>query len=188
MFQIRNFPETNQNVVCYDTMISVDNSDGKLRPGMTANVAIVTAEQDNAIKIPNTALRYRPPDAADASAAPVGGAGPANAAAGGRPGGGAGGPGGAGGGARGGAPGAGGRGRGGHPPKTIYVLADGPNGKDKIAKPVQIRTGIGDGVNTEVTDGLKEGDEVIIGQSNLSTAAAAPAGPSNPFGGGNRRF
>ena len=175
VFQIRNFPETNQNVVCYDTMISVDNADGKLRPGMTANVAIVTAEDDNAIKIPNTALRYRPPDAVDPSAASAGAGAPSNAAAGPRPAG-----------TNGPVAGGGGRGRGnGHPPKTIYVLADAPNGKDKIAKPVQIRTGIGDGVYTEVTDGLKEGDEVIIGQSNLS-AAAAPTGPSNPFGGGRR--
>jgi HlyD family secretion protein len=185
VFQIRNFPQTNQNVVCYDTMISVDNSDRKLRPGMTANVAIVTAEQDGSLRIPNAALRYRPSDVPDASAQPVAAAGP-------------GGPGGAGdlaagqrrgdgsGGRSGGPGGGGGRGRG-RAPKTIYLLADDPGGKGKIAKPVQIRTGIGDGVYTEVTDGLKEGDEVITSQNNLTTSAA-PAAPASPFGGGGRRF
>ena len=183
VYQIRNFPQTNQNVVCYDTMISVDNGDKKLRPGMTANVAIVTAQQDSALRIPNTALRFRPPDAVDASAAPAGAGGPPNGGAGAR----AAGPGGPGGPA-GASGGGGGRGRGGRAPKTIYVLADDPGGKGKIAKPVQIHTGVGDGVFTQVIDGLKEGDEVITGQGNLASAAAGPAGPSNPFGGGGRRF
>ena len=157
VYQIRNFPETNQNVVCYDAMISVNNPDGKLRPGMTANVAIVTAEKDGALRIPNPALRFRPPDAADSRRGTGGRDGKRAQRAGtGRHTG-----------ARTGGPGGGGRGRGGRPPHTIYVLADDPGGKGKVPSPVQIHTGITDGVYTEVTDGLKEGDQVITGQTSL---------------------
>ncbi|HEX4644959.1 MAG TPA: hypothetical protein VH598_05060, partial [Verrucomicrobiae bacterium] len=103
--------------------------------------------------------------------------------------------GGGGGGERGGR--SGGEGGGGERPKgqrrspmrTIYVPgAKGPDGaKSETAVPVQIRTGISDGVSTEVVDGLKEGDLVIVGQN--ITASASQSGPaSNPFGGGGRRF
>ena len=64
--QIRNAAQTNQNVITYDTVIGVDNSDLKLRPGMTANVSIITAQRNDALKIPNAALRFHPPEADDA--------------------------------------------------------------------------------------------------------------------------
>lgn len=60
--QIRNSPTTVQNVVTYDTVIEVGNPDLKLRPGMTANASIITAERSGVLKIPNTALRFRPPE------------------------------------------------------------------------------------------------------------------------------
>jgi HlyD family secretion protein len=60
--QIRNSPSTVQNVVTYDTVVAVDNSDQKLKPGMTANLYIVIAERPDALRIPNAALRFRPPD------------------------------------------------------------------------------------------------------------------------------
>src|SRR5258708_7771866 len=60
VWQVRNAPITNQNVITYDAVIRVDNSDLKLRPGMTANVTIITAEKHNALKIPNAALRFHP--------------------------------------------------------------------------------------------------------------------------------
>jgi len=50
------------NVVTYDTVIAVDNSDQKLFPGMTADVSILVAERKNILKIPNAALRFIPPD------------------------------------------------------------------------------------------------------------------------------
>src|SRR5262249_32167033 len=62
--QVRNAPITVQNVVTYDTVIGVNNSDLKLKPGMTANVSIIIAHQDNVLQIKNAALRYRPADAA----------------------------------------------------------------------------------------------------------------------------
>jgi HlyD family secretion protein len=59
--QIRNAPQTVQNVVTYDAVIDVDNSSLKLRPGMTANVTFVYAEKEGILKIPNAAFRFRPP-------------------------------------------------------------------------------------------------------------------------------
>ncbi len=71
--QVRNAPKTSQNVVTYETIITVDNRDLKLRPGMTANVSIVVASRDSTIRIPNSALRVRLPDVpvSSASAAPA---------------------------------------------------------------------------------------------------------------------
>jgi HlyD family secretion protein len=59
--QIRNAPQTVQNVVTYDAVIDVDNSALKLKPGMTANVTFVHAEKDDVLKVPNSALRWKPP-------------------------------------------------------------------------------------------------------------------------------
>src|SRR5204862_1639876 len=69
--QVRNAPITVQNVVTYDTVIEVGNPDLKLKPGMTANVSIIVAHVEGAVKMPNAALRYRPPtDAARTEAKP----------------------------------------------------------------------------------------------------------------------
>lgn len=59
--QIRNAPQTVQNVVTYDAVIDVDNPDQKLRPGMTANVTFVYANSEDVLRVPNAALRFRPP-------------------------------------------------------------------------------------------------------------------------------
>jgi HlyD family secretion protein len=61
--QIRQAPINVQNVITYDVVVGVDNSALKLLPGMTANVKILTNEVDAALKIPNSALRFRPPEA-----------------------------------------------------------------------------------------------------------------------------
>jgi HlyD family secretion protein len=66
--QVRNAPQTVQNVVSYDTIIEVDNSDLRLKPGMTANVQIITAKREDIIRVPNSALRFRPPTSAQSSA------------------------------------------------------------------------------------------------------------------------
>jgi HlyD family secretion protein len=60
--QVRNAPINIQNVVTYDVVISVDNRELKLKPGMTANVTIVTASKDNPLRVPNSALRFRMPN------------------------------------------------------------------------------------------------------------------------------
>jgi HlyD family secretion protein len=54
------------------------------------------------------------------------------------------------------------------------------------AKPTQIKTGISDGVFTEVLEGLKEGDRVIT--ASLSATAASTPAATNPFSGNRRRF
>jgi len=64
--------------------------------------------------------------------------------------------------------------------RTVYVLAYGrPN-------PVQIKTGISDGIMTEVTEGLKEGDRVVTAE--LTSPAGSRSPPANPFSGQQRRF
>jgi len=64
--QIRNSATTVQNVVTYDAVIDVDNTDLRLRPGMTANVSVVYAERQSALAVPNAALRFRAPFSATA--------------------------------------------------------------------------------------------------------------------------
>jgi len=61
--QIRKAPQIAQNVVTYTVVVAVSNPDGKLLPGMTANVKFVTADRAEAMKVSNMALRFRPPDA-----------------------------------------------------------------------------------------------------------------------------
>jgi HlyD family secretion protein len=57
---VRNAPQTVQNVVTYDAVIDVDNRDLKLKPGMTANVTVTHADRAGVLKVPNAALRFRP--------------------------------------------------------------------------------------------------------------------------------
>jgi HlyD family secretion protein len=64
---IRNAPITVQNVVTYDVVVLVGNPDKILKPGMTANVSIITAEKNNVLAVPNAALRFRPPEKANAA-------------------------------------------------------------------------------------------------------------------------
>jgi HlyD family secretion protein len=59
VWQVRNAPITVQNVVTYDVVIQVDNPELKLKPGMTANVSIISATKKDVLKIPNAALRFK---------------------------------------------------------------------------------------------------------------------------------
>ena len=158
--QVRNAATTVQNVVTYDVVISVNNADLKLKPGMTANVSVIVAHRDDAVKVPNSALRFRPPEALEAAAAtPVRttpGSGPP------RPG--------------------GGRPGGPRGERTIYVL---PPGAAK-PEPATVKLGISDGVATEVTEGLKPSDLVVIGMTAPDSKPGTP--PPNPLSGGGRRF
>jgi HlyD family secretion protein len=63
--QVRMNATTVQSVVTYDTIIEFANPELKLFPGMTAYVTIPVATVENALKLPNTALRYKPPMSAD---------------------------------------------------------------------------------------------------------------------------
>jgi HlyD family secretion protein len=60
VIQVRNQPITVQNVVTYDAVIGVENPELELKPGMTANVSILTAYKDSILRVPNAAFRFRP--------------------------------------------------------------------------------------------------------------------------------
>jgi len=164
--QVRNSPTTVNNVVTYDCVIGVTNADYKLKPGMTANVEITVARRENALIIPSGALRVRLPEnavvltnTAVAQAAATNSGNVAAAPAGRR---------------------GGGHGHGEHPAlHTVYVLTG--TGPDTKLQAVQIRTGISDGISTEVVSGLEEGALVVTGTVATGTQTAAPA---SPFGGG----
>jgi HlyD family secretion protein len=156
--QIRKAPQILQNVVTYDVVIYVQNSEQKLLPGMTANVKIVIESRPSVVKVPNSALRFRPPGAEAEGGGPRGPA----AAPGGGP-----------------RPGPAGRDRQPGGEGTVgRVFVGGPDGQPR---PAMLRLGITDGNVTEVLSGdLQPGTPVIVGLRNGS------AGP--PGGGGGPRL
>jgi len=157
--QVRNSPITVNNVVTYDTVISVTNADYKLKPGMTANVSIIVSQRDDALKIPNVALRFRPPDNAVVLTNTVGGLTSTNEVAGAK------------------TPHKNKANRG---VRTVFLLVGDEHAPQ--LKPVQIKAGITDGIFTEVTSGLNEGDKIVssVAQSDASGSTST----SSPFGGG----
>jgi len=182
--QIRLSPQTVQNVVTYPVVLDVANLDLKLKPGMTANVQVPVDVRKDALRVANSALRFRPDNSdlvaevrkvkstdagkgGTASSVP-----PAPGSAAGAPG------------ATGGRPGAGGaRPSGGT--GTLYVEVPNTGGK---LKPVTVRTLITDGNLTAIrTDELKEGDEVIVGLATARAGAPSSGGQAAP-GGGRRPF
>ncbi|MBI3448746.1 MAG: efflux RND transporter periplasmic adaptor subunit [Acidobacteria bacterium] len=194
--QIRLNPQTQQNVVTYSVIIDFPNPELKLRPGMTANTTFTIAERADALRIPNSSLRFWPDDvprekeremlakAAGEPAPPA--AVPAAGAA----------EGAGGGGTWDGKRGAFRRG----PPATTPADIQGgvirfPAGRKSIprsrivwvlaapgkAEPRVVRVGISDGSFTEVVDGqLKAGEPVVIGR-NVGPESAQAQGRS-PFG------
>ena len=67
--QIRLAPVALNNVVTYTVVIDADNPFGRLLPGMTANVEIVTGEHKGVVTVPNEALRYQPREPAHGAGA-----------------------------------------------------------------------------------------------------------------------
>jgi len=189
--QIRNSATTVQNVVTYDAVIDVDNQELKLRPGMTANVTFIWAEKNDAVRVPNAALRFKP--AAEIFTA-LGQPPPAGVKDGGaknRPPGipgmpGLGGPPppGAGGGRRAGAggPGASARTRGEdtNDKRTVWVNKGGR------LESVSVRTGISDGSLTEVLEGGLQPGDAVVTDANVGGDGATAATSSAP--GGMRRM
>jgi HlyD family secretion protein len=57
--EVRNAPTTIQNVVTYNVVVKVANPELKLKPGMTANVSIITALEKDVLKVPNAAIRFK---------------------------------------------------------------------------------------------------------------------------------
>ncbi len=161
--QVRVNPTTLQNVVTYDAVVIVHDEQERLKPGMTANVAIDVVHRSNVLTVPMAALLYRP------SAQHGAGAGSAT--------GGTGGNGAAAGSAASPAPVAGAPGS--H--VTLWVLA-----KTKpVATPVVI--GYSDGTNVEIAQGsLKAGDRVITSEIRSSSTRASSPGVLGPGIGGGR--
>jgi HlyD family secretion protein len=164
--QIRNAAQNVQNVVTYDAVIDVDNSDLKLRPGMTANVTFVFANRENVLRVPNAALRFRlspevsavlnlddqKPKAGDAEAA--GGEPTASAArASDRPRGGMG--------AR----------RGDSPDRKSVWILDG-----QIPKMLWIKAGASDGTRTEVVEGPLADGQTVITDATVTGGAKSSRG------------
>jgi HlyD family secretion protein len=161
VIQIRSAPIITQNVVTYVVVVSVDNTDLKLKPGMTANVSIEVAKKEDVLKLPPAAVRFKPK--ATSAETKTKANGERNGATGQRP---AGAPGG-------GKPG--GRKGGG---QQVYILKEGK------PAPVAIKTGISNNTAIELLEStLKEGDEVIVEQSGgdskkkSSSMGGSPMGP-----------
>ena len=136
--QVRLAPINVQNVVTYNVVVSVDNEDLRLKPGMTANVSIVVAQRDGVLKVPNAALRFTPPTAGPLDRSMPGGKSAKE---------------------KGGEQTVG-VGRGGTAPsRTIWK--QGPAGE---LEPIRVHTGISDGVATEILpEDLSEGTLVVVG-------------------------
>lgn len=133
--QVRKSPTVTQNVVTYQVVISLDNPEEELFPGMTANVSIRVAERDNALKIPNTALRFTPPDdAAYEGSAPT--RLPGNE-------------------------------------RLVFTTdADGMR-----LRPVVVKTGITNGINTEILGGLDVGEGVVVATVSAEANNGGFSGP-----------
>jgi len=69
--QVRDAATTVQNVVTYDAVIDVDNTQRLLKPGMTATVTFTPAERQNVLRVPNAALRFRPEPKEGSAAKPL---------------------------------------------------------------------------------------------------------------------
>jgi HlyD family secretion protein len=155
--QIRNAPQTVQNVVTYDAVIDVDNSELKLKPGMTANVTFIYAEKDSTLRVANSALRFKPtpemlgraPKNDQPAGSPLGGApmrwmrpnqGEAK------------------------------KNYNDAPPdqRTVWVLRDGS------PQAVKIKVGVSDGTVTEIAGGdVSEGDQLI---TDVASGGGSPSG------------
>lgn len=155
--QIRSAPIITQNVVTYVVVVTVDNSDLKLKPGMTANVSIEVARKDDVLKLPPAALRFKPKTKGDETKAKSGGE-------------------------RGGAgmqrPTSPGGGRKAGVGQQVYIL------KDNKPTAVPVKTGIANNSSIELLEStLKEGDEVVVeqsgGENNKKKSAGSPMG--RPF-------
>jgi HlyD family secretion protein len=145
--EVRNAPTTIQNVVTYDVVVKVANPELKLKPGMTANVSIITALEKDVLKVPNAAIRFKwQPAGAESDRGSAGGAsGASRAKAGGVA----------------------------NATKTqgVWVL-DG-----KKPRRVPVTLGINDGNNTAVISGeLKEGDAAIIEATGQAKKGAPQTG------------
>jgi HlyD family secretion protein len=149
--QIRKAPQIAQNVVTYTVVVAVANPSRKLVPGMTANVRFVTAQKSAALKVPNTALRFRPPGVSGSATESLPSSGPQQ----GRP------------------PAEKRPSAAGSTAGLVWVL-----GRDGRPVPVQVTLGITDGTSTEIVSGdLNVGQPVLVGLETGPPATPSSTGP-----------
>lgn len=180
--EVRLSPTTTSNVVTYTVVISAENPDQKLLPGMTATCTIVTQEIEDAVAIPVKALKFTPAegtpmaDPKDFPRPPKSGdfpPPPSNMAGGPPPGG----PGGFGP-PPGGFPGKDAKKKGQRPKLTgnhVWVNVDGK------AAPRPVKIGLSDGVNVQILKGLNVGDSVVVSQETVGTLETKKSDASSPF-------
>lgn len=179
--EVRLSPTTTSNVVTYTVVISAENPDQKLLPGMTATCTIVTQEIEDAVAIPVKALKFTPAegtpmaDPKDFPHPPKSGdfPPPPSNMAGGPP---SGGPGGFG--PPGGKGGFGAKKKGMRPKlqgNHVWVNVDGK------AAPRPVKIGLSDGVNVQILKGLNVGDSVVVSQESANTATVKKSDASSPF-------
>ena len=180
--EVRLNPTTTSNVVTYTVVITAENPEQKLLPGMTATCTIVTQEITDAIAIPVKALKFTPADGTPMAEPPKGmrpphpESGDSTFAKGDFPKGDF---------KKGNFPPPG---MGGMPPKSFKKRADGkkPSGNlvwvsiDGKAAPRPVKTGISDGVNIQILKGLSVGDSVVVSQETV-TATKEKSSASSPF-------
>lgn len=123
VIQVRNSPIIEDNVVHYETIIRTDNRDRLLKPGMTAEVSVITAERQDVLRLRNTALRARLPDTIRPDE-------PEDL---------------------------------GEEERVVYLFREGR------IESAAIKTGLSDGVYTEVLEGLEAGDTLVVGLSLRAT-------------------
>jgi HlyD family secretion protein len=164
---VRISPTTVQNVVTYTVVVSAENKDLKLLPGMTATTTIISEERDSVLRIPSAALKFRPPqpvsDTSKSERRDWQGRGMAK---------------------QGGA-------------ENFGILfkkkSAGKDNTEVTFEPVKVRTGLSDGMYTEVMlrdeAALSVGDSIAIGSVNLSPGKAQQTNQpgASPFGGGTQR-
>ena len=181
--EVRLNPTTTSNVVTYTVVITAENPDQKLLPGMTATCTIVTQEITDAIAIPVKALKFTPADGTPMAEPPQGMRPPHGESS--------------------DSTSANGDfakgdfkkgnfpppGMGGMPPKSFKKRPDGkrPGGSlvwvnmDGKAAPRPVKTGISDGVNIQILKGLSVGDSVVVSQETLTSGATEKSKASSPF-------
>jgi HlyD family secretion protein len=157
--QVRLQSAVTENVVNYTVVIEVDNKQQKLLPGMTASVDFLVASADDALAVPNAALRFTPVRTGNAGAATATSTtGSGNAT--------------------------GQRRSGTRTPRSAdsgRLFIEGQDGK---LQAVRVKTGITDGTFTQVTgEGVREGLKIIAGSNAPADATAQSQTGTSPFGG-----
>src|SRR5512146_1876749 len=158
--EVRMNATTVQNVVTYNTVVSFDNPEMKLFPGMTAYVTIPVATATDALEVPDAALRYRP----DMSPAQIQAAFQSIGATG----------------------GAGRRSGSQQSSGTSSVATLWKLGQNNSLEPVVVKTGITDHTNTEIAQVLKgslqPGDQLVTGKLTSGSSFESSSSPLAPAG------